>query len=417
MEDRADWSSPFDLYSSTRDQEYRAWDYETESGHDAWSGQVDATDDTVLTYQPAGEGDPEVIVAFYSSSNGGHTAANEEPRRDPVPYLLAKPDPFDAAPDANGQPQNGTHSWERTYTVDQISEWLAAYPFADLDVGELIEIYLSAGGPSGRIDDSLVTLVGSDRTLEVRNEDGDPYGYRFYYALVLGCRRTPGCSPVLSTKLTLLGAHTGDGHTVHTLPFTDVRWDAPYAEAVLWMLETEITQGTTATTFSPEGSLTRAQFAMFLWRFAGEPQSVDGSTTFDDVEPDSHYSQAVGWMVDRGITQGCSRGSPRFCPNDRLDAAQLAAFMWRFAGRTYSSHPVPFTDIGINDYYLEAARWQVEHRLWVDADFQPPGDGPADFDPDDDVDRARMAMLLWNLAAAPGAFDTDVALPPLMRSP
>ena len=167
-----------------------------------------------------------MIVAYYSSSNGGHTAANEEPRRDHVPYLLAKPDPFDAALDANGDPQNPTHSWERTYTADQIRQWLADYPFADLDVGEIIEIYLSGGGPSGRIDDSLVVLVGTERTLEVRNEDGEPYGYRFYYALVLGCRRTPGCRPLLSTKLTLQAPHTDEDFTVHTLPFTDVPWNA-----------------------------------------------------------------------------------------------------------------------------------------------------------------------------------------------
>ena len=415
--DRAGWSSPFDLYASTRDQEYRAWDSESERGQDAWAAQVDATDDTVLTFQPTSDAEREVIVAYYSSSNGGHTAANEEPRREHVPYLLAKPDPFDAAPDSNGNPQNATHTWERTYTAGQIQQWLVNYPFADLDVGEIVEIYISGSGPSGRIDDSLVTLVGSDRTLEVRNEDGEPYGYRFYYALVLGCRRTPGCRPLLSTKLTQLGSHTGDGYTVHTLPFTDVPWDAPYAEAVLWMLETEITQGTTPTTFSPERSLTRAQFAAFLWRFAGEPPSADGSLTFDDVEPDSFYSQAVGWMVDQSITLGCSDDPVLFCPNDRLKASHLAAFLWRFAGRTYSNHPVPFTDIGINDFYLEAARWLVEHHLWVDEDFQLLEGGPANFKPNDNVSRARMAMLVWNLAAAPGAFDLDVALPPLMRSP
>jgi len=416
MADRAGWSAPFDLYATTRDQEYRAWDYESDPGQDAWTDQVDATDDTVLTYRPADGGDPEVIVAYYSSSNGGHTAANEEPRRDSLSYLLAKPDPFDAAPDADGVPQNPTHSWERTYTVGQISEWLAAYPFADLDVGELAEIYIGPGGPSGRIDDSLVTLVGSDRTLEVRDEDGEPYGYRFYYALVRGCRNTPGCRPLLSTKLTLLGSSTGDGHTVHTLPFTDVRWDAPYAEAVLWLLESEITEGTTATTFSPGRSVNRADFATFLWRLAGKPQPVDGSPAFDDVAPDSFYAQAVGWMVDQGITQGCSGDTALFCPDDRLDAAQLAAFLWRFAGRTYSNHPVPFTDIGINDFYLEAARWLVEHRLWIGEDFRPPGDREL-FNPGGSVDRARMAVLLWNLAAAPAAFDTDVPLPPLMRSP
>ena len=417
IRDRAGWSSPFDLYTSTRDQQYRAWDYEREPGHGAWADQVDATDDTVLTYRPTNESEPEVIVAFYGTSNGGFTAANEEPRREPLPYLLAKPDPFDAALDANGDPQNDTHDWTRTYTADQIRQWLADYPFADLDVGEIVEIHLAAGGPSGRIDDSLVVLVGTERTLEVRNDEGEPYGYRFYYALVLGCRRTPDCQPLLSTQLTLQGAHTDDDFTVHTLPFTDVRWDAPYAAAVSWMLNTEITQGTTPTTFSPERSLTRAQFATFLWRFAGEPPSADGSLTFGDVEPDSFYAEAVGWMVDQNITLGCSSDPVLFCPNDPLSASHLAAFLWRFAGRTYSNHAVPFTDIGINDFYLEAARWLVEHRLWIGADFQPPGDGPADFNPDDSVDRARMAMLVWNLAAAPGAFDLDVALPPLMRDP
>ncbi len=416
IRDRAGWSSPFDLYTSTRDQEYKAWDYERESGHSDWADQVNATDDTVLTYRPTGEAEPKVITAFYGTSNGGYTAANEEPRRESLPYLLAKPDPFDAAPDANGDSQNPTHSWTRTYTADQIRQWLADYPFADLDVGEIVEIHLSAGGPSGRIDDSLVVLVGTERTIEVRNDDGEPYGYRFYYALVLGCRRTPDCQPLLSTKLTLQGAHTDDGSTVHTLPFTDVAWNAPYAAAVSWMLNTEITQGTTPTTFSPARSLTRAQFATFLWRFAGEPQSADGSLTFDDVEPDSFYSEAVGWMVDQNITLGCSSDPMLFCPNGPLNASQLAAFLWRFAGRTYSNHPVPFTDIGINDFYLEAARWLVEHNLWIDERYRAPGDTRTEFKPHDQVNRARMAMLVWNLAAAPGAFDLDVPLPPLMRS-
>ena len=417
MQDRSGWSAPFDLYASTRDQEYKAWDFEQELGQDKWTDQVDATDDTVLTHKRTNEDEREVIVAYYSSSNGGHTAANEEPRRDHVSYLLAKPDAYDAAPDEDGEPQNTTHSWERTYTADEISKWLTDYPFADIGVGEIVEIYISGPGPSGRIDDALVTLVGSERTLEVRNEDGEPYGYRFYYALVLGCRKTPGCRPLLSTKLVLRGAHNESGYTVHTLPFTDVAWNAPYTEAVTWMLNTEITQGTTPTTFSPEQSLTRAQFATFLWRFAGEPESVDGSLTFDDVEPDSYYSEAVGWMVDQNITLGCSTDPILFCPDKPLRTGQLAAFLWRFAGRTYSNHPVPFRDIGINDYYLEAARWMVEHRLWVDEDFEPPDDDPTDFMPDENVNRARMAVLVWRLAAAPGAFDTDVPLPPLMRSP
>lgn len=415
MDERANWAAPFDLYASTRDQEYKAWDYEREPGHSNWRDQVDATDDMVLTYRATSTDPAEVIVGYYSSSNGGYTAANEEPRRDHVPYLLAKPDPYDAAPDANGDPKNPTHSWERTYTGEQIAEWLADYPFADLDVGDIVEIYISGAGPSGRIDDSLVTLVGSDRTLEVRNDDGEPYGYRFYYALRLGCRKTPGCRELLSTKFVLQGSHTESGYNVHTLPFTDVAHDAPYSQAVAWMLNNEITTGTTPTTFSPERSLTRAQFATFLWRFAGEPQSVDGSFTFEDVEPDSYYAEAVGWMVDQGITVGCSSDPVLFCPGEDLRVSQLAAFLWRFAGRTYSNHPIPFTDIGINDYYLEAARWMVEHQLWIDEEFETADSRSRDFNPADSVTRGRMAVLVWRLAGAPGAFDNDVPLPPLMR--
>ena len=417
MRERASWAAPFDLYASTRDQEYKAWDYEREPGHSAWKGQVDATDDTVLTHQATNEDPVEVIVGYYSSSNGGHTAANEEPRRGSVPYLLAKPDPYDAAPDGDGDPQNPTHSWERTYTTEQISKWLADYPFADLDVGEIVEIYIARPGPSGRIDDALVTLVGTDRTVDVLNDNDEPYGYRFYYALVLGCRSEPGCRPPLSTKLALQGSHTGSGFNVHTLPFTDVASNAPYAAAVAWMLNNEITTGTAPTTFSPQQSLTRAQFATFLWRFAGEPEAADGSLTFTDVEPESYYSEAVGWMVDQNITLGCSTDPVvLFCPNNPLETSQAVTFLWKFAGRTYSNYPVPFTDIGINAYYLEATRWMVEHRLWVDEFFNPPRH-PASFKPYDTVNRARTAMFIWLLAEAAGAFDTDVDLPPLMRSP
>ena len=419
IRDRAGWAAPFHLYTSTRDQEYRAWDRESEAHPDrSWRAAVDATDDTVLVYQATNESEAEVITAFYSSSNGGYTAASEEPRRDPLSYLVAKPDPYDAAPDGNGDPRNPTHSWERTYTADQISQWLAEYPFADLSVGEIVEIYIANPGPSGRIDDARVTVVGSERTIEMLNEDGDPYGYRFYYALVLGCRNTPGCRPLLSTKLVLSGSHADEGYNVHTLPFTDVAFDAPYAEAVALLLNEEITQGTTSSTFSPEQSLTRAQFAALLWRFAGRLESEEGSLSFGDVEPDSYYSQAVGWMVNENITLGCgNRSISLFCPHQQLSTSQIAAFLWRFAGRTYSNFPVPFRDIGINAYYLEATRWMVEHHLWVDEDFAPSDGSPSDFLPDSQVTRGRMAALLWRLAAAPGAFDAGVDLPPLMRDP
>ena len=50
-------------------------------------------------------------------------------------------------------------------------------------------------------------------------------------------------------------------------PFTDVAADAYYADAVLWAVKEEITEGTTTTTFSPADDCTRAQIVTFLYRY------------------------------------------------------------------------------------------------------------------------------------------------------
>ncbi len=416
MAERRGWSSPFDVYASTRDQQYAAWDFQSEGGHSNWAAAVDATNDTVITYQPEDGSGPAVAVTYYSASNGGFTAANEEPRRDQVSYLLAKPDPYDVVFNENSVPQNPYNAWTRTYTTAEISRWLAEYPFADMDVGEILEVLIENPGPSGRIDDALVTLVGSDKTLVVLDENGNPYGYRFYYALVLGCRSTPGCEPLLSTKIELLNAHTDD-QPVGNSVFTDVASDAAYADAVYWMRDSQITLGTSATTFSPDRPLTRAQFSVLLWRFSGEPQAASGTArNFADVDSQSHYADAVQWMASRNITQGCSTDPLLFCPDSPLTASNIATFLWRFAGRTYSNQAVPYIDIHINAFYLEAVRWLTENRLWVNSQYMPPANSGAEFAPDEQINRARAALLLWNLAAAPNAFQFDVVLPPLMRN-
>ncbi len=415
MQERRGWASPFDIYASTRDQQYKAWDFQSEGGHNNWAAAVDATNDTVITYQPDDGSGRAVAVAYYSASNGGFTAANEEPRRDQVSYLLAKPDPYDAVFDEAGDPQNPYNAWARNYTGAEISRWLAEYPFADMNVGQIREILIDDPGASGRIDDARVTLIGSDKTLIVLDEDGEPYGYRFYYALVLGCRNTPDCEPLLSTKIELFNSHTGN-NPAGNIVFTDVAQDAAYADAVYWMRESEITKGTSATTFSPDRPVTRAQFATLLWRFAGEPQISSGAArNFADIDSQTHNADAVQWMVDRNITQGCSTDPLLFCPDNPLTASHLATFLWRFAGRTYSNHAVPYIDIHINAFYLEPVRWLTEHRLWVSSDYQPPPSAGAEFAPDERINRGRLALLLWNMAAEPDAFDVDAPLPAFMR--
>ena len=108
--------------------------------------------------------------------------------------------------------------------------------------------------------------------------------------------------------------------------FVDVPANAYYADAVDWAVSEGITSGTTATTFSPDASCTRAQMVTFLWRAAGSPK-VSGSNPFSDVAANAYYYNAVLWAVENGITSGTS--ATTFSPDADCTRAQIVTFLFR----------------------------------------------------------------------------------------
>ena len=72
----------------------------------------------------------------------------------------------------------------------------------------------------------------------------------------------------------------------------------PY-DAVLWAVEQGITTGTSATTFSPDATVTRGQVVTFLYRASGAP-AVSGDISFTDVSADDYFYNAVVWAVEEG---------------------------------------------------------------------------------------------------------------------
>jgi len=111
--------------------------------------------------------------------------------------------------------------------------------------------------------------------------------------------------------------------------FEDVPDGTFYTTAVSWMVEDEnqITAGTTATTFSPHARLTRAQFVTFLWRSVGRPDPL-GEADFEDVPAGHFAADAIEWAASVGITFGTSETT--FSPNGTATRAQVAAFLNRF---------------------------------------------------------------------------------------
>ena len=108
-------------------------------------------------------------------------------------------------------------------------------------------------------------------------------------------------------------------------PFADMSASAYYYEAVLWAVERGITNGTSATTFSPDATVTRGQTVTFLWRDAGSPAA--SGTAFTDVAVGAYYATAVAWAANEGITSGTS--ATTFSPDAPCTRAQIVTFLYR----------------------------------------------------------------------------------------
>ena len=111
-----------------------------------------------------------------------------------------------------------------------------------------------------------------------------------------------------------------------TMPFSDVPADSYYYDAVLWGVESGLVKGTGATQFSPQMHCSRAQIVTFLWRAMNTPQA-GSQNPFTDVKDDAYYYDAVLWAVKDGVTKGTT--DTTFSPKADCTRAQIVVFLWR----------------------------------------------------------------------------------------
>ena len=123
--------------------------------------------------------------------------------------------------------------------------------------------------------------------------------------------------------------------------FVDVPEGSYYEEAVDWAVEKGITTGTGNNYFTPDGICTRAQAVTFLWRVAGSPTPKTEAMVFEDVLDGSYYYEAVLWAVENGITVGTS--ATTFSPELTCSRAHIVTFLWRAANSpsAKTANPLP----------------------------------------------------------------------------
>ena len=175
-----------------------------------------------------------------------------------------------------------------------------------------------------------------------------------------------------------------------TMNFVDVKPTDYFYDSVKWAVTKNITKGTSATTFSPNNTCTRAEIVTFLWRAAGSPTPTITRNPFTDVKypVGSDFYNAILWASQNGIAAGTS--TTTFAPNDNCTRAQIVTFLWRYATKPLGYYTNPFTDVNKTEYaaYYDAILWAAGKGIAT-------GNTPKTFNPDGTCTRAEAVTFLY----------------------
>lgn len=153
--------------------------------------------------------------------------------------------------------------------------------------------------------------------------------------------------------------------------FTDTRnhWAE---DAIDFATAHEMFSGTSDTTFTPDSPMTRAMLMTVLARFDGHDTS--GGAIW--------YEKGMEWAKANGVSDGSN-------PNGSITREQLAAMLWRYAGRpAVSGSLASFTDAGrVSSYATDAMRWAVSTGIIS-------GMGNGLLAPQGNATRAQVAAIL-----------------------
>ena len=159
--------------------------------------------------------------------------------------------------------------------------------------------------------------------------------------------------------------------------FGDVPQNSWFADAVKYVSENKLMNGTSTTAFSPNGNMSRGMLMTVLARYAGE--STDGGTVW--------YEKGMNWAKNKGVSDGSA-------PNASITREQLAAMLYRYAGEpSVSADLSAYTDtVDISPYASKAVEWCVAKGILS-------GKSATRLAPQDTATRAECAAMLQRFAA------------------
>ena len=115
--------------------------------------------------------------------------------------------------------------------------------------------------------------------------------------------------------------------------FTDLDKDAWYKDAVEYVLEKGLFNGTSETTFSPDESMTRGMFVTILGRRENISEEAEYSDKFEDVHKEDYYAPYIAWAESEGIVKGI--GDNKFNPNNPISRQDAMTIMINSLDKKY----------------------------------------------------------------------------------
>ncbi len=197
------------------------------------------------------------------------------------------------------------------------------------------------------------------------------------------------CSLALAMALTV-SLFTGTASAAGWNPF----WDVPQShwahEAVTYVYDNDLMNGTDGSLFSPESTTTRAQVVTVLYRLAGQP-AADWANPFWDVPASAWFHDAVTWAWENDITGGVS--STHFGAGNAVTREQLAAFLYRYAQDQGYDTSARADLSGYSDAGLVSS-YATEALSWANATGLITGTTATTLSPQGSATRAQVATIL-----------------------
>ena len=150
------------------------------------------------------------------------------------------------------------------------------------------------------------------------------------YTITVTATDPEGDTHTATTTLSVLGDITGH----------------QFADEIIWLAEQGITRGCSQQPlrYCPQDPVTRAQMATFLTR-ALNLQTPQQPAGFQDVNPASTHANSIEALYATQITLGCSQQPLRYCPQNPVTRAQMATFLTRALNLQTPQQPAGFQDV------------------------------------------------------------------------